>query len=111
MLRILGWQWDPIRVRKHVVECKVVRAKRGVESTIREGLEQIADYLDRSATDSGHLLAFDRSSAKSWSERAFRRDEEVGAKQATVWGMEARDSRRRPAPAAPPRGSLQQVPI
>ena len=37
-----GADGDPTRMRKHVIECKVVREGRGLERTIRAGLEQTA---------------------------------------------------------------------
>ena len=55
-LLILWPQGD--RTRRFVVECKVLH--KGLERTIREGLEQTAGYMDRCATEAGHLVIFDR---------------------------------------------------
>jgi len=35
----------------------------------------------------GHLVVFDRTEGKPWSERLFRRDEQQHGVPITVWGM------------------------
>ncbi len=75
------------RPLKQVIECKVVGQKKGLESTIRQGLEQTAWYLDRCGAAAGHLVIFDLRPNKSWEERVFRRDPEPGAPPITVWGL------------------------
>ena len=82
-----GGDWDPTHVRKHVIECKVVRAGQGLESVIRSGLEQTATYMDRCGAESGHLVIFDLRPGKTWEERVFRRDPEPGGRPVTVWGI------------------------
>ena len=72
-----GGDWDPTRVSKHVIECKVVRS----------GLEQTAAYTDRCGAGSGHLVIFDLRPGKTWEERVFRRDPEPGGLPITVWGL------------------------
>ena len=71
------------RVRKFVVECKVVR--NGRERTIREGLAQTADYADRCGAEAGHLVVFDRG-AGAWSDRIFHRRTAAGGVEIQVWG-------------------------
>ena len=74
------------RDRRFVVECKVRRD--GLERTIREGVEQTRDYMDRCGAESGHLIVFDRSPSRPWEEKIFRREESAGAGvPVTVWGM------------------------
>ena len=75
---------DPRRVRKTVVECKLVRGS--LEATVRAGLEQTRAYMDRCAAEAGHLVLFDRG-GKSWDEKVFRREERAGGARVTVWGM------------------------
>ena len=70
--------------RRYVIECKVVR--KGLEATIREGVEQTLDYMDRCRGESGHLVVFDRDEGKSWEERIFRREESLDDRIVTVWG-------------------------
>ena len=73
------------RARKFVIECKVLH--KSLERTLREGLEQTADYVDRCAAESGHLVIFDRSEGKSWDEKVFRRRESFDGADILVWGM------------------------
>ena len=70
--------------RRHVVECKVLRG--GLESTIREGVEQTLDYVDKCRAESGHLVVFDRTESKPWEEKLYRREESLGGRPVTVWG-------------------------
>ena len=72
-------------VQKAVIECKVLH--RGLERTLREGLEQTRAYMDRCASSEGHLVIFDRTEGKSWEEKVYRRDETEGGSPVTVWGM------------------------
>ena len=78
---------DPRQMRKHAIECKVLRERRGREGTIREGLEQTAGYMDRSGAETGHLVIFDRRPDKTRAERVFRRQDRARGKQISVWGM------------------------
>ena len=75
------------RERRFVVECKVRRG--GLERTIRAGVEQTRSYVDRCRAESGHLVVFDRSEARTWEEKIFRREAPagVGGAPVTVWGM------------------------
>ena len=75
------------RTRRFVVECKVRRD--GLERTVREGVEQTRGYMDRCGAESGHLIVFDRSEARTWEEKIFRRDASAagGGAPVTVWGM------------------------
>ena len=76
---------DARRSRKTVIECKLLRGS--LEATVRTGLEQTRDYMDRCAADAGHLVVFDRAVGKSWNDKVFRREEAGGGARITVWGM------------------------
>ena len=80
---LITWPQGP-RHRRFVVECKVLR--RGLESTIREGVEQTAGYVDRSGAQEGHLVMFDGGQGL-WKEKLFRRREFAGDIAIEVWGM------------------------
>ena len=77
-------QTDP---SKHVIECKVVGERSGLERVIGEGLRQTASYMDLCGAESGHLVVFDLRPGKSWDERVFRRDPETDEPPITVWGV------------------------
>ena len=80
---LITWPRGP-RHRRFVVECRVLR--RGLESTIREGVEQTAGYVDRSGAQEGHLVVFDGGQGL-WKEKLFRRRELAGDIAIEVWGM------------------------
>jgi len=83
------------REQRVVIEVKVVRAHRSVESTILDGLEQTSRYADRCDSEEAHLVVIDGRD-RSWDEKIYvkecvgpaskgRRD---GTGRAiTVWGM------------------------
>ncbi len=83
----------PDRARRMVIElieCELLR--HSLEETIRTGLEQTRSYMDRcaaaeGAAAEGHLVIFDRTADKPWSEKLFRRTESAGGIPITVWGM------------------------
>ncbi len=70
---------------KYVLELKILH--KSLEKTIEAGLKQTAEYMDRTETNIGHLLIFDRSEAKSWEEKIFRKEKEYNNKQIMIWGM------------------------
>ena len=70
-----------------VVECKVVRRGRGLDTTLREGLEQTAAYMELWGAEAGHLALFDRRGERSWEARLYRREEPFEDRTITVWGM------------------------
>ena len=76
-----------VRPRHYVIECKVRRAKVGLESLLREGREQTAEYMDRCGAEAGHLVVFDLRPSRSWDERLFRREPQAGELPITVWGL------------------------
>ncbi len=73
------------RTDRFAVECKVQHGSRA--ATIREGLGQLAGYMDRLGADAGHLVVFDRNAERSWSEKIYRREEAFEGRTVTVWGM------------------------
>ena len=82
-----GGRWGQGQVSRHVIECKALRKGRGLATTVRQGVQQTASYMDRCAAESGHLLIFDQRPGRSWEERIFRREESEGQTPVTVWGM------------------------
>ena len=49
---------------RFVIECKVLRdsARKGLASTVEQGIEQTLDYMKRCGADEGHLVVMDRRS-------------------------------------------------
>ena len=80
---LIAWPRDSGE-RRFVVECKILR--QGLESTIRSGLAQTAEYMDRCAAEEGHLVIFDREK-RLWKDRVFQQNEVVNGLPIYVWGM------------------------
>ena len=81
-----GDQAAPHAAARYVIECKVLHG--GLERTIREGLAQTADYMDRCGAQAGHLVIFDRGTGARWEDKIFRREEQaLDGRRITVWGM------------------------
>ncbi len=72
-------------IQKMVIECKLLH--KSLERTVRDGLEQTRAYMDRCDATEGHLIVFDRTAGKSWDDKLFRREEDIGDTNVTVWGM------------------------
>ena len=74
------------QTRKVVIECKVLH--RSLEQTIAEGLEQTAEYMDRCAAESGHLVIFDRREGRRWDDKVFHcRRSSANGVAIEVWGV------------------------
>ena len=71
------------KTQRIVVELKVWRSEK---ITLIEGLDQTARYMDISNATEGHLIIFDERK-RSWDEKIFNRQETVGNKIITIWGM------------------------
>jgi hypothetical protein len=76
--------------RRNIIEIKLVHPKRGRETTLEMGLEQIARYDDKIGADCLHLVIFDRRPeyrAKPWEERLAReaRATAAGKPVAVIW--------------------------
>ena len=53
-----------------VLELKLLYGNR--EKTIKKGLEQTWEYLDKCGTTEGYLLIFDRNKKRTWKEKIFK---------------------------------------
>ena len=76
---------SPLRIANPVYAEVVPR--RGLDRTIRDGLEQTAACMDRCAAEAWHLEIFDRDAAKSWDESVYHRVESTAGRDVHVWGM------------------------
>jgi len=77
------WKY-PQGVQKIVIELKVLH--KSLEKTIKDGLSQTWEYLDRMEQGSGHLVIFDRSE-RPWEQKIYRKEELFNGKQIIIWGM------------------------
>ena len=85
---LIVWPWPDkagaSTARRYVIECKVLRG--GLERTVRDGVAQTADYIDRCAAAEGHLVVFDRGK-RDWVDKVFYRTERAKGATVHVWGM------------------------
>jgi len=72
-------------VQRAVIELKILY--KSLEATIKEGLAQTADYMDRVGTDEGYLVIFDRTPETPWEEKVLVRQEQYEKHRIGVWGM------------------------
>jgi len=77
---LLHWQQQRI-----VIELKILY--QGLDTTIAKGVEQTADYMDKAAATEGHLVIFDRSENRPWSEKVWQRETECRQQKIMLWGM------------------------
>ncbi|GAK53858.1 hypothetical protein U14_05132 [Candidatus Moduliflexus flocculans] len=71
-------------VQKIVLELKLLW--NSLEKTLEEGLPQTVEYMDKAATESGHLLVFDRRPGIPWDDKIFAFDRTYHGKTVCVWG-------------------------
>lgn len=72
-------------VQRVIIELKLLR--HSPETTLAQGLEQTADYADRCGADEAYLVVFDRRPGRTWEERVWQRDADLGGRRIGVWGM------------------------
>lgn len=78
-------RWSrPDCVLGFVIECNVQRGSS--DETLKRGLPQTADYMDRCAVDTCDLVGIHRS-AKPWAGRVCRGTKEFGGMPIEVRGM------------------------
>ena len=75
------------REQRFVMEMKVVRKGRSVQTAIREGLEQTAAYADTCSPEEAHLLIVDQRGDSDWEKRVFVAEHTVRGRTITLWGM------------------------
>ncbi len=68
-----------------VIEMKIQH--ESLESTIEEGLKQVAMYYDKCGAGEAHLLIFNRKTDIKWEEKVFYQEKEYEGVKVSVWGM------------------------
>ncbi|MCX6276817.1 MAG: AAA-like domain-containing protein [Bacteroidetes bacterium] len=61
---------------KYPLELKIMYSK----SVVQQGIEQLSAYMATLGEKTGWLVIFDRSNTKSWDEKTYWRDENIGEK-------------------------------
>jgi len=75
----LGLEWHG---QRYPIEIKIRQNIRGQAKII----DQLLEYMDKSGSDTGWLVIFDRDKKKSWSKKIYMREEAVGGKRITIVG-------------------------
>ncbi|MEN9373570.1 MAG: hypothetical protein RIR79_1122 [Pseudomonadota bacterium] len=76
-------------VQRIVIELKLLKNNRSLETVEREGIVQTADYAQQCGVDEAHLVIFDRRPTSPWEERIWRKDVPSGIATIptiAVWG-------------------------
>ena len=73
------------QIQRIVIELKILY--KSLEKTLDEGLKQTWDYMDRGNANEGHLIIFDRTLDKPWSEKIWVQNKTYQETSIIVWGM------------------------
>ena len=68
-----------------VIELKI--QYDSLETTLEEGLKQVAMYYDKCGAEEAHLLIFNRSTEVKWEEKIFYQERVYEGVKVGVWGM------------------------
>ena len=80
------WPYKNNQCRQQaVVELKLRYGS--LEKTIKKGLEQTWEYMDKCGTEEGYLLVFDRSKKAAWKEKIFKKEKTFKGTRIIVYGM------------------------
>ncbi|MDR1918240.1 MAG: ATP-binding protein, partial [Tannerellaceae bacterium] len=69
--------------RKYPIELKLWRG----EKALKEGIEQIARYMDTCGCSEGWLAIFDPRPERKWEDKIYMRKEIIGTQTITVVGL------------------------
>lgn len=69
-----------------VIELKL-KHKNSLDETIKKGLEQTYQYMDKCGTKEGYLMIFDASPTATWEEKIFKREEMYQGIPIKIFGM------------------------
>ena len=58
-----------------------------METTLKTGLQQTADYAGQCGADEAHLLIFDRRLHIAWEDKIWHQAARQGGRVSTVWGL------------------------
>ncbi|HLP48144.1 MAG TPA: hypothetical protein VK186_02580, partial [Candidatus Deferrimicrobium sp.] len=58
-----------------------------LETTVKKGLEQTWEYMDKCGSEEGYLLVISKSRKKSWKDRIFRKEKTFKDTKIVVYGM------------------------
>jgi len=71
-------------IQRIVIELKLLRGS--LESVIKKGLEQTADYADSFKADEAHLVIFNGAPDVGWGKKIWRQNRQCANRTIGVWG-------------------------
>lgn len=71
-------------VQRIAIELKILRYS--LEKTIKKGVEQTWEYMDKVGADSGHLILFDQRKKSTWADKIFLKTKKYKGQAIMVWG-------------------------
>jgi hypothetical protein len=72
-------------IQQVVIELKLKYGS--LETTIKKGIDQTREYMDKCKTSEGYLLIINRSKKTSWKEKIFKKEKTFKDTKITVYGM------------------------
>jgi len=75
----------PAGIQEIVLELKILYDS--IERTIKDGLSQTSNYMDKCGTDEGYLVIFDQSKEKTWDQKIFQQEKMYRQRKIKVLGM------------------------
>ncbi len=72
-------------IQRAVIELKIQYGK--LETTIKQGLEQTYQYMDKCGASVGYLLIINQAAKKSWKEKIFTKERTFNGSTITIYGM------------------------
>lgn len=78
-------QWPYVNgVQRIAIELKILRYS--LKKTIKKGVEQTWEYMDKVGADSGHLILFDQRKKSTWTDKIFLKTKKYKGQAIKVWG-------------------------
>jgi hypothetical protein len=83
---LVAWPYDNNRaVQQAVIELKLQYGS--LEATIKKGLEQTWEYMDKCGSEEGYLLVINRAKKKPWKDKIFKQKKVFKGAKILVYGM------------------------
>ena len=85
----IAWPVDPEQgmygpLQRVVIELKIQRG--GVETLIKNSLEQVVDYQQQVGAEEAHLVIFNRKKGVSWKKKIWQKNATHQGQTIAVWG-------------------------
>jgi hypothetical protein len=83
---LIIWPYDKNKAVQHaVIELKLQYDR--LDTTIKKGLEQTWQYMDKCGASEGFLLVISRSKKKTWKDKIFKQEKDYKGTKILVYGL------------------------